>query len=372
MPEIVILHFSPIELYPPVLNLIRELEGKENSKVFILTTSDYCRNFRNVESSVSTISIKRMGKSGKNMPSFQRIVNYFFFYTLSFLFLAKIRPGKVLYFETISSLPAYLYRRYLNTKSNIYIHYHEYMSPMEYKHGMRLLRYFHQKEKWLYPRASWVSHTNSDRMDLFENDIKDVVLSRPHVLPNYPPRKWSRIPEPAFGFPLKIVYVGALSLQSMYTREFAEWVQSLNGRVTWDIYSHNYTPDAKLYIENLRSDWITMKDGIDYELLPDKLKNYHIGIILYTGHIPNYVYNIPNKLFEYHVCGLDVWFPDIMKTSFSYATKSSFPKIIPLDFTRLSEVNLNQIIDRSHLVLQQYPFYSELALKELLLSLSDK
>ena len=45
------------------------------------------------------------------------------------------------------------------------------------------------------------------------------------------------------------------------------------------------------------------------------MADYHIGLTLYNGHIPNFVYNVPNKVFEYLACGLDVWYSkDLIST----------------------------------------------------------
>jgi hypothetical protein len=38
------------------------------------------------------------------------------------------------------------------------------------------------------------------------------------------------------------------------------------------------------------------------------LINYDIGVTIYNGHIPNYIYNVPNKILEYLACGLNVWY----------------------------------------------------------------
>lgn len=52
-----------------------------------------------------------------------------------------------------------------------------------------------------------------------------------------------------------------------------------------------------------------LDSGINYSDLPGVIRAYDVGVILYNGHIANYVFNAPNKLFEYLACGLDVWSP---------------------------------------------------------------
>ncbi len=281
------------------------------------------------------------------------------------------RPSRILYFETLSSFPVYCYKRFIRSEAEVFIHYHEYTSPLEYECGMKLTRYFHRLEKWLYQHASWVSHTNKFRMDKFMNDVLPIAVQNPQIVPNYPPRKWRTYPKSTTNFPLRIVYVGALSLTTMFTKEFAAWVIAQHGKIKWAIYSHNCSPDAKEYIVNLRSEWVTFSEGFSYEQLPIVLKDFDIGVILYKGHIPNYVYNAPNKLFEYLACGLDVWFPNIMIGSLEYARENEHPKILPVDFANLQEFNLERAVVKNGLVNDYFSFYED-ALTPLIDKLTSK
>jgi len=139
---IVIIHFAPAELYPPVQNLIRVLEKESmNSQVIVLTTAP-SSPFVYFKSGSTNIKIIRVGKSGQRIKPVIRYAYYVWFYLMAFFFLVRYKPGKVLYFETISSFPAYLYKRFCNLKTKLFIHYHEYTSPQEYASGMRLTRYF--------------------------------------------------------------------------------------------------------------------------------------------------------------------------------------------------------------------------------------
>ena len=228
---------------------------------------------------------------------------------------------------------------------------------------MKLARLFHKYEKKLYPKASWVSHTNIYRMQQFVTDVQPVIINNQQVLPNYPPKSWQTNPVLHIDLPLKIIYVGALSLDTMYVKEFAVWVMQQNGKVVWDIYSTNITDAANNYLKALASLWINIKPGVPYHELPAIIKNYAVGIVLYNGHIPNYINNAPNKLFEYLACGLDVWFPDVMKGSLPYITKDSFPKVIAIDFAALPRFNLANAIDRNGYSCKPTAFFCEDVLK---------
>jgi len=370
MNRIFILHFAALELYPPLQNLIRVLEKESmNSQVIVLTTAPSSQ-FVYFKSGSANIKIIRVGKSGQRIKSLVRYFYYAWFYLVASFFLVRYKPGKVLYFETISSFPAYLYKWFCNLKTKLFIHYHEYTSPQEYASGMKLTRYFHKKEKKLYPKAEWISHTNSFRMNFFLQDIGVAKLKGARIVPNYPPKSWLKQPKVKNSTSLKIVYVGALSLITMYTQEFAEWVQLQHGEVTWSIYTSNSTNDTKAYLQGLQSEWIHLFEGVPYEQLSEVLKNYDVGVILYKGHIPNYVYNAPNKLFEYIICGLDVLFPINLIGSRELENRNSLPRVLGQDFTSLHTLPLSELLNHGHLPVRSISYSAEDALKELVNKLS--
>jgi hypothetical protein len=361
-----IIHFYPLELYPPVLNLLRTMEDTPGDfKVFVYTTHNHAAGLSNYTSKNSRIRVIRLGTSGSKSPA-RRYLQYLYFYlTVSAGLIAK-GTRKILYYETISALPAWITKLFIRS-TQIFVHYHEYTSSGEYRKGPALIRWFHALEQRMYRKAAWVSHTNHFRMNKFVEDVRGAVpLNVTHILPNYPPRTWYKEPEVKTGKPVKMVYAGALSLDTMYTKEFAAWVQAQNGAVVWDIYSFNVTESAKQFLKNQAGKYINLLPGVDYEKLPAILSRYHVGIILYNGHIPNYIYNAPNKLFEYAASGLDVWFPDIMIGSLEHQTKADiYPKILALDFTALQNINLEQQVLRDGLILRRPAFYCDQVLAPL-------
>ena len=255
--RIFIIHFAPIELYPPIQNFLTMLDSKPEAKeIQVITTAP----LTNLPLFVAkNIRIIRKGKSSQYFDAYRRYVNYLRFYFSCLRLLIYYRPSGILYYETLSSFPAYIYKKVFNKSAWIIIHYHEYTSSEEYHHGMILSRVFHNLERQLYPVALSVSHTNELRMEKFMQDIKPARISRPSTFPNYPPFKWLAGSPRDLHVPLKIVYAGALSLKTMYTEKFAQWVLQCKGQVIWDIYSFNYTNDAAQHISSLASPWINLK-----------------------------------------------------------------------------------------------------------------
>lgn len=363
--KLVIIHFSPVELYPPVQNLVRLLET-ENLPIQVMLLSTIGKaNISRFKSNSNKVRIVRLSKSDLRSPAIERYWHYIRFFLASTFILLWHRPEKVLYFETISAFPAFFYNKWANPNAQLFIHYHEYTSPREYSSGMLLVRFFHHLEKKIYRKAAWVSHTNDYRMKLFLNDIAPISITSQFILPNYPPRRWERPPHPVNN-PLRIVYVGALSLNTMFTKQFAEWVVAHSPSVTWDIYCYNYDEGVAKFLQNLQATNISVHAGIPYEELPDVVCQFDVGVILYNGHIPNYIYNAPNKLFEYLACGLDVWFPELMEGSLSYIRTDVFPKVIPLDFDSLHQVEPLRLVDRMSLSNRPISYFCEEALEPLL------
>lgn len=349
------------------MNLIRYLEKKPGTKtkIVIISTKTSAAGMKEFKTVSGNVNVIRFGRLNKNDSAFLRLLNYGIFYICSLLKLLSSSPQKILYYETLSSFPVFVYKKYFNAKVDVLIHYHEYTSPAEYLNGMRLVRYFHKMESYLYPKALWISQTNNDRLNMFIFDEELNSAKNVFVLPNYPPQEWQRHPTLKTELPLKIVYVGALSLETMYTKEFVEWVRSKKGIVSFDIFSSNITNEARAFILAERSENINLHEGIDYFSLPEKLPYFNVGIILYKGHIPNYIYNAPNKLFEYLSCGLDVWYPSVMKGCEEYNCSDTYPKVIPIDFMDINRFDFFRTIVRDTIPYKPSHYYCEMEFEKL-------
>jgi hypothetical protein len=359
MKKLAVIHFNPVESYPPALNFLNYLAREQGSTQVCLFSIKKAAGAASAFTGSRNIKQIRPASIGKKGIS--AYWNYFLFYLVTLIRLIMWRPDVILYYETLSAPPVIFYKRFFRSKLQLFIHYHEYTSGAEYQAAGYLVNKTHQLEKRIYPQAVWISQTNADRVRLFENDCKGVGLPEVRVFPNYPPVAWQAAIGKKAGEerPLKIVYVGALSLDTMYTREFAAWVVGRKGKVQWDIYSDNITPEARKYLESLAPGPIQFRNSVSYVDLPGVLGGYDIGVVLYKGHIPNYVYNAPNKLFEYLACGLDVWFPSIMKGSLPYVTNGTFPRVQALDFEHLEGLDVSGLIEREGLQKKPFSFFCE-------------
>ena len=357
MKRLCIVHFHELEKYPPATNFIKYLSKNvdKETRIDVLTTRP--ANHSLIE--MDGVTIHRFGTWREKMTKWDRALVYAKFNLFSLWFLLRKPAKAILYYETLSAGPAWMLKKIFKSKSQIFIHYHEYISIPEYEHGMVLNRWLHKREKALYPYAEWVSHTNVDRIKLFLRDLNGSKPSSTHTVPNYPPAWWKRNAKENGKEKIGFVYVGALSMDTMHLEKMAQFIMSRQQDCYWDIYSTNVSADAKQYLECLGGANIHFKGGVPYEELPAILSQYDIGLVLYKGHIPNYVYNVPNKLFEYHVCGLDVWFPDTMKSSLEFCTVGTFPRIVAIDFNQLDSIDLNKEVDHTLLRQHQQEFACE-------------
>jgi hypothetical protein len=329
-----IVHFQPLEKYPPVINFIRFVQGQPDFKNDLQVISTHpgkeTINFSNVP-------VHRVVKWGKR-SRIQRLFFYASFNLRSLFLLIRHRPEKVLYYETLSAFGPWFYKKYINSKAELYIHYHEYISSKEYEQGMVMTRRLHEKEKQLYPVASWISHTNNDRMQLFLKDIGSRY-NYTYIMPNYPSASWKEkaaAVERNKGGRIAFVYVGALSLSTMHTREMAEFVARHQDECFWDIYSDNHNEEVIAFLKTLNAPNIHFKGAVAYDDLPLVLPKYDVGVILYNGNTPNYEYNAPNKFFEYYICGLNVWFGQGMKGMIPYIKADSKPVVELVNFDHLT------------------------------------
>ena len=151
----------------------------------------------------------------------------------------------------------------------------------------------------------------------------------------------------------------------MYFKEVAQWVKKHNSEITLDIYSKNILDDVQKYLLELDCEEIQVKGAINYDQIPEILRSYHVGLIIYKGVTQNVKYCAPNKLFEYWACGLDIWFSTDLETSKNYKTSGVYPKVIEVDFMNLDDFDWKAAWDKEGLAYSPSPYFAEEVLNEL-------
>jgi len=319
------------------------------------------------------IKIRRLARFTYGLPVASRYFQYCSYYFRSLVSCLTYKPDRILYFETISSLTPILLSRLPGRKPELFIHYHEYMNNEEYQ-KMFLNRSFHKMEMKIYSQARWISQTNADRMAMFLRDIGRAGLSNTHILPNYPPASWNKgSHEKSLGKPLRLVYVGSLgSMDLLYIREVVQWVGSRGGELSLDIYCFQVPEEIRRFIRDQHCDFVHLKGQVAYNKLPDILPQYDVGLILYKGGPDNTIYSVSNKMYEYLVCGLDVWYPKEVTGSHGLDSPELWPKVLRLDFSDLKQYNLAELSYHRPGFAREIDFSCEAASHDLVTLLIEK
>lgn len=341
------------------MNMINFLGSEQGIETLVLTNKKLPKN---TLSFYNPVNAKIFRPSGMSEHSLARYFNYVIFYVSGVWLLLKHRPGTVLYFETLSSWPALIYKKLCDKKIRLMVHYHEYTEPALYASGMFLTRWMHNIEKKIYQKFSWISQTNEVRMQMFKTDncLSSMDSSVFHILPNYPPKSWvskkeNRISEKQ----KKLVFVGSLGYKNMYLQELIDWIDKHREEFTLDIYSYNIDAKAKEVLNHVENKSIQFHGGCDYARLPEILKEYDIGVVIYKPFSQNTIHAVSNKVFEYLACGLDVWFSSDMEYTFKFVKQDTFPKVLPVNFSRLDSFDYVAAVSRKGIEYQLGDFFCE-------------
>ncbi len=373
--RIFVLHWHPLEQYPPTMNLLNYFSGLRDCTVAVCSSHD---DRGQAEFTNPSVQFSRTQFPNRRLSRFRRLFAILQFPLLALWKLMRFRPDVVLCIEPHSSFPATLFGL-VDFRHQLLIHYHEYYEPNHFHApGMRMIALYHWFErKFLYQRAKWISQTNADRVRMFCEDHPHVNRSELHVLSNLPPASWRKTTDLTWisnpHDTLKLLYVGAVSLHDTFIAELVEWLRRQpNGQFSLDVYSTNCDGAAQEFLHQSAAPNLRFhSEGLPYDTLPDVLPEFHVGLILYKANTTNYVYNETNKLFEYLACGLDVWYPRQMLGIKPHARTNVVPRVIELDFERLGEMPVAQLRSRSGLKFEAFERRCEDVLSELKQAMTD-
>lgn len=276
----------------------------------------------------------------------RRYTQYIWFNLRVFISLLFFNPTKILAYETLSILPVYLILL-LRKTIPVHIHYHEYTSLAEIEKGSAYFKLLHRLEKKLWRKCNvMLSHTNEDRKRLFLADYAYINKEKVSVYPNYPPSSWyaeakKNRKDKQVDEPIRLVHVGALGLESMYVKEIVDWVIAQKGTYSLDFYVSNSSSETRAYLRQVmqQCNFIRVRESVKYYDLPNILANYDVGLVLYNGIILNHIYNVPNKVFEYLSCGLQVWYSDKLLSTQSFVSENGIQGCKKINFKELSNFN---------------------------------
>lgn len=365
--KIAILHQLPLEYYPPVTNAIRYFSSRDDVRVLVISTENEKGRPAYVNGQVVVKRIRSGRSADSILKRWRHSLNWHWQAANA---LGEFQPDVLLYFEPHSALAAAIYYRWFRGKARLFIHHHEYYTPSDYRQpGNRLTRLNHYFEcRTLLPRADWVSQTNPDRLRFFQADHPEIPAEKLHVLPNYPPQSWMTESNQSIKRNMdqslrksptgkssrqqvRLVYVGSVSLHDTYIGPLVDWLlANPTSGLTLDVFAYNTDSATREFLQTANGDVVRFHErGIDYEQLPFLLRQFDVGVILYRCRTVNYQYNASNKLFEYLMCGLDVWYPPTMLGVKPYTRDDAWPRVIEVNFDNMDDLDLNKLRSRDGL-----------------------
>jgi hypothetical protein len=334
--KIAILHFNIIEKYPPVMNFIFDaLDVNPELQILVFTT----KNTTSYQTPYfPNTKIYRFGKvSAKPIV---RYSSYLYYNLLSSLILLFSKVEHITAFESLSVFPLWI-RSKLRPSTKAHLHFHEYLSEPERKASSGHMKFLFKLEDQLLKNYT-CSQTNEDRKRLFLEDKPFLQPAQVEVRPNIPPKSWwhkfGQFKKPSSDGKIRLVHVGACDNKTMYVKEVLDWVLSNQDSLELTLISQQLDAETKALILSYNCPTICIKAPVNYYELPQELMKYDVGLVLYKGHIPNYVYNVPNKVHEYLSCGLSVFCDSKLKSTASLKHQK-------IHLTNFQEIHLSDIYD---------------------------
>lgn len=365
--RIAYLHALPIEYYPPAINTLRILASHPGWSVRAWST-DNARGLDEFRD--DCLSVARPWSANPDDPMPVRLASHAVWNTRSAIGIAEWKPDALISVEPHSALAAWLYYKILRGSAPLLIHHHEYYSSSDFQApGMRSLRRPGRLERSdLFPRATWISQTNPSRMRLLRERTPQITDAQARILPNYPPSKWVERARTARALrensPLRLVYLGSASLEDTFIEQVLEWVAANPQKTTLHIVGDNVSPRVWEYADSLNAPNITTeRSGIEYDKLPELLKTFDAGLVLYKGNTENFVHNVPNKAIEYLAAGLEVWYPPEMAAMQLFHRDNPSLAMREVDFRTASFPDPSDVHQAR--IANEFPFTAESATEQL-------
>jgi hypothetical protein len=307
MNKILVSLYTPIDAFPPTINLINEFFSKQY-EVYGVEIAE--KSFKH--SSVKLNELKTLN-SPKHIP--RLISNYvlFFRFLLSIFKLSKKNKIKNhVVFDSYSLLTFFILKsfRLINKKSKVWYHNHD----VGYSNDFPVFSL-----GWLvYKLEPFINrHTDFFTLPSKERGSKFLTRNCDFILPNYPAIKiYKPYQSNLKGKVFSLIFQGRISPGHGFESIIKLLTSKVNGfsieLVFKGIVSDAYKDELLSGIESEVLKKISFIGYTDYEQLPKITSNSHIGIAI---HRPNSFMHATlgtasNKIYEYIACGLPILYYD--------------------------------------------------------------
>jgi hypothetical protein len=339
--RIAYIHVLPLEYYPPATTTLDILSRQPGWEVRAWSSRN-TRDATEWRSAHAVVQRPTQGSTTSPLP--RRIAGYLNWHLRTARHVSRWKPDVVISIEPHSALATWLYYHVFRGNARLFVHHHEYYAPEDLKSaGMRLVRSTRRLERGdLFNRAEWISQTNEYRLHLLKQWNSNVADDKGRVLPNYPPEEWiqraRRLKPKSEERRTRFLYLGSASLEDTFLGEVSEWIAARPENATLHVTGNNIAPGVWDKLRSLNASNITLDEaGWPYELIPERLSAFDVGLVLYRGITQNFVYNVPNKAIEYLAGGLEVWYPPEMRAMVGFRSEHPHLRIREMNFLDLPD-----------------------------------
>ena len=205
-------------------------------------------------------------------------------------------------------------------------------------------------------RFKWISQVTPRRAELFS---KRFQVQCRHLY-NFPSARFeSNIRGKRVNGRLRIIYVGSCNPVSVQVSILKRL--SMSKLVELSVLATN-----KQGLEQVAGLTGTqLLSRVPYSKLPNLLRQFDVGLVLYNGHSDNMRYGVPNKLIEYLRCGLHVVYPSALESVTDFVSAHNLTSVIHVlpmateDQIEYIENDVNKFVRQSWPRIQDFTFEQE-------------
>lgn len=345
--KLCVVHYLPIEQYPPLQNLMEALGAQERMSSVI-----FCGSVEALEHHSQVVT--------------ENMVAYYSPFTHDGGWRQKCEFAKRVRIESLKrqfdcvlafgdELSGLVCSRITSKVKALHLHELPPKLSFRNKYISKTLFFEIVMLHFAIRRFRWVSQVTPKRAEIFSRRFHVQCRN----LFNFPPASFTSINlEKRENRRLRVIYVGSCNPISVQVSTLKVLCRSQ--KVELSVLPTNTQGLEQL--KNLRG--IKVLDRVPYPELPGLLQQFDVGLILYNGHSDNMRFGVPNKLAEYLRCGLHVVYHNALEsvTEFVNACKlNSMVHMLPQDISRQVEYIETEVSER---VGQPVPELSDLTFEQ--------